>query len=40
MGRKTVYNDGLVTEEKWAAVSEKNKELLREFLDYLKASDK
>lgn len=40
MGRKTVYNDGLVTEKKWEAVSEKNKELLKEFLDYLKASDK
>lgn len=40
MGRKTVYNDGLVTDEKWNNVSKKNKDLLKDFLDYLKASDK
>ena len=40
MGRTTVYNDGLVTDEKWEQVSKKNKDLLKDFLDYLKASDK
>ena len=40
MGRSTVYNDGLVTEEKWANVSKQNKDLLKDFLDYCKASDK
>ena len=38
--RSTVYNDGLVTEEKWEHVSKQNKNLLKDFLDYLKASDK
>lgn len=40
MGRSTVYNDGLVTEAKWEQVSKQNKDLLKEFLDYCKASDK
>lgn len=35
MSRKTVYNAGLVTEEKWALVNSENKELMREFLNYL-----
>lgn len=40
MGRSTVYNDGLVTDEKWEHVSKQNKDLLKDFLDYLRASDK
>lgn len=40
MGRTTVYNSGLVTDEKWEQVSEENKYLLKEFNDYLKAADK
>lgn len=40
MARSTVYNDGLVTEEKWERVSKKNKDLLKDFLDYCKASNK
>ena len=40
MARSTVYNDGLVTEAKWEKVSKENKSLLRDFLDYCKASDK
>lgn len=40
MGRSTVYNDGLVTEEKWERVSKQNKTLLKDFLDYCKATDK
>ncbi|MGL6185545.1 MAG: tyrosine-type recombinase/integrase [Clostridium chrysemydis] len=35
MGRKTVYNRDLVTSEKWDFVCDDNKELMREFLDYL-----
>lgn len=35
MGRTTVYNKGLVTEEKWELVNEENKQLMKEFLDYL-----
>lgn len=33
MGRKTVYNKNLVTDEKWEKVNEENKDLLEEFLD-------
>ena len=40
MARSTVYNDGLVTEAKWEKVSKENKSLLKDFLDYCKASDK
>lgn len=40
MARSTVYNDGLVTAEKWERVSKENKSLLKDFLDYLKATDK
>lgn len=40
MGRTTVYNSGLVTDEKWEQVCQDNKYLLNEFLDYLKAADK
>ena len=40
MARSTVYNDGLVTEAKWEKVSKENKRLLKDFLDYCKASDK
>jgi site-specific recombinase XerD len=35
MSRKTVYNQGLVTPEKWESVNEENKELMVEFLNYL-----
>lgn len=40
MSRKTVYNAGLVTEEKWALVNSDNKELMREFLDYKRDTGK
>lgn len=40
MGRTTVYNSGLVTDEKWEQVCQDNKYLLNEFEDYLKAADK
>ena len=40
MGRSTVYNGGLVTAEKWERVSQQNKDLLKDFLDYLKATDR
>ena len=40
MARSTVYNDGLVTDEKWERVSKQNKDLLKDFLDYCKASNK
>ena len=40
MARSTVYNDGLVTDEKWERVSKQNKALLKDFLDYCKASNK
>lgn len=40
MARTTVYNDKLVTEEKWSKVNPKNKDLLAEFLDYCRAADK
>lgn len=40
MGRSTVYNDKLVTAEKWEAVSTQNKNLLKDFLDYCRAADK
>lgn len=39
MGRSTVYNSGLATEEKWSLVNEDNKELLKDFINYCKASD-
>lgn len=39
-GRTTVYNRGLVTDEKWEAVREENKTFLEEFMKYLAASDK
>lgn len=39
-GRTTVYNAGLVTPEKWAAVCQDNKELLEGFLEYLDSSNK
>ena len=35
MSRKTVYNHGLVTPEKWESVNKENKELLEEFSNYL-----
>lgn len=37
-GRSTVYNAGLVTEEKWKNVSSKNKIILRDFLGYCKTA--
>lgn len=40
MGRKTVYNKNLVTEEKWEKVNEENKDLLGEFLDYKRSTSK
>lgn len=40
MGRSTVYNAGLGAPEKWEKVCKENKELLAEFLEYCKASDK
>jgi len=39
MARSTVYNS-IVTDERWEQVNKKNKELLKEFLDYLKSTDK
>ncbi|MGL5962583.1 MAG: tyrosine-type recombinase/integrase [Cetobacterium sp.] len=35
MGRKTVYNAGLVTDEKWESVNSDNKSLMNDFLSYL-----
>ena len=40
MGRKSIYNRGLVTQEKWEAVSPENKELLSDFMEYCIASNK
>lgn len=40
MGRKTVYNNNLVTDEKWEAVNKENKELLKDFLEYKRATSK
>lgn len=40
MPRSTVYNDNLVTPEKWERVNEQNKELLNDFIQYCRASDK
>ena len=40
MGRKTVYNDGLTSEQDWAVVNEENKRLLKEFIRYCTANDK
>ena len=40
MGRSTVYNGDLVTQEKWEKVNPKNKELLADFIEYCHASDK
>lgn len=39
MGRKTVYNE-LYTPEKWEKVNRENIELLNDFLEYKKSSDK
>lgn len=39
MGRSTVYNQ-IYSEELWAQVSDDNKMLLQDFIDYKKASDK
>lgn len=39
MGRKTVYNE-LYTPEKWEKVNKENIELLNDFLEYKKSSDK
>ena len=40
MGRNTVYNAGLVTLEKWEKVSKDNKNLMKDFLDYLRAQNR
>lgn len=40
MGRTTVYNGGLVTDEKWEKVLKDNKNLLNDFIDYCRAQDK
>lgn len=40
MGRKTVYNSNLVTDEKWELVNKENKNLLKEFLEYKQATSK
>lgn len=40
MGRKTVYNDGLTSEQDWTVVNEENKRLLKEFIRYCTANDK
>ena len=39
MGRKTVYNE-LYTPEKWEKVNKENIQLLEDFLEYKKSSDK
>lgn len=39
-GRTTVYNQNLVTDDKWELVLDRNKELLEDFSRYLSASDK
>lgn len=40
MGRATVYNAGLVTDEKWEKVLKENKNLLTDFIGYCKAQDR
>lgn len=40
MGRKTVHNGKIATEEKWNIVNNENKELIEEFLEYCEAGDK
>lgn len=40
MGRKTVYNKNLVTDEKWEKVNEENKDLLEEFIEYKRSTSK
>lgn len=39
MGRKTVYNS-VITPELWDSVNQENKDLLNDFLDYKRSSDK
>lgn len=40
MSRKTVYHNGVASEEKWNLVLKENKDLLKDFLDYCEASNK
>lgn len=40
MGRSTVYNDELVTPQKWSSVTKANKDLVEAFRQYLVSNDK